>query len=85
MAPFVEPGNLAQVLMAFKGNAQGLPTIPKQLASSIKLTTRHLGYKRRFKLTAIGTRSARQMTFVCDEYGKKPISVETYFKKSEPV
>ncbi|KAF9024374.1 Piwi-domain-containing protein [Hymenopellis radicata] len=34
-----------------------------------------------FQLTAIGTQTARQMTFVCEEYGKKPISVETYFKK----
>lgn len=77
------PGNMAQVLLAFKGNAGGLPTIPRQLAQSIKVSTTHLGYKRRWKLNAIGGRSARTTTFPCEEYKVKAMSIEAYFKRSD--
>ena len=84
MAPFVEPGNMVDVLKSFGRNSMGgMPTLPPALAKSIRFTTTHLGYKRRYRLTAIGTLSARQQTFPCEEYGTQPISVEGFFKRSQ--
>ncbi|SJL06473.1 uncharacterized protein ARMOST_09812 [Armillaria ostoyae] len=81
MAPFVQPGNLADVLDAFSRNSSGgMPTLPKELARSIKVTTTHLGHKRRYKLWEIGRKSARNTTFPCEEFGKKNMSVEEFFK-----
>ncbi|KAG7440908.1 argonaute-like protein [Guyanagaster necrorhizus] len=82
MAPFVEPGNLADVLESFNRNSSGgMPTLPKALARSIKVVTTHLGYKRHYKLWEIGLKSARDTTFPCEEFGKKDMSVKDFFKK----
>ncbi|KAK0452966.1 argonaute-like protein [Desarmillaria tabescens] len=82
MAPFVEPGNLADVLVSFNRNSSGgMPTLPKELARSIKVVTNHLGHKRRYKLWEIGRKSARNTTFPCEEFGKKNMSVEEFFKR----
>ncbi|KAK0452977.1 argonaute-like protein [Desarmillaria tabescens] len=82
MAPFVEPGNLADVLVSFNRNSSGgMPTLPKELARSIKVVTNHLGHKHRYKLWEIGRKSARNTTFPCEEFGKKNMSVEEFFKR----
>ncbi|KIY63007.1 Piwi-domain-containing protein [Cylindrobasidium torrendii FP15055 ss-10] len=82
MAPFVEPGNLADVLIAFSRNSGGGNIrLPPHLAKSIKVTTNYLGYKRKQKLAEIGRLSAKKTTFKCDEYGPNPISVEQFFKR----
>lgn len=57
-----------------------MPTLPKALAKSMKVRTQHLGRKKPIK--AIGTTSARNTFFDCQELGGK-VSVEEYFKKSE--
>ena len=81
MTAFIEPGNLADRLMAFNQNTRGaMPTLPKAMAKSITVKARHLGYKK--KLHAIGTTSARNTYFDCEEFGGK-ISVEHYFLKSQ--
>ncbi|KAL0569367.1 hypothetical protein V5O48_012602 [Marasmius crinis-equi] len=81
MAAFLDlPDDMAKALMAFNRNAQGaMPTLPPNLVRSIKVTTTYLGYKKRSKVYAIGTTSARNTFFPHDKYGK--ISVENYFKK----
>ncbi|KAK7039451.1 protein argonaute 1B [Favolaschia claudopus] len=81
MTAFVQPGNLADALLAFGRNTHGaLPNLPKPLAKSIKVTTKHLGYKMRKPIKNIPSRSAADTTFDCEEFGGR-ISVETYFLK----
>ncbi|KAJ7915685.1 argonaute-like protein [Mycena leptocephala] len=81
MTAFVEPGNLADALLAFSRNSRGaMPTLPKAFAKSIKVTTRHLGFKMRKPIKAIASTSARNTFFNCEEFGGK-ISVENYFAK----
>lgn len=77
---FVEPGNLADALMAFGRNSKGaMPNLPKALAKSIKVTTKHLHHRKPIK--TIGTTSARNTFFDCEELGGR-VSVEKYFLKS---
>ncbi|KAJ7152964.1 argonaute-like protein [Mycena filopes] len=80
MTAFVQPGNLADALRAFSQNSRGaMPTLPKALAKSIKLTTHYLGYKKRKAIKAIAPTSARNTFFEQD--GKK-VSVENYFLRA---
>ncbi|KAF9530114.1 argonaute-like protein [Crepidotus variabilis] len=79
MTAFVNPGNLADRLNEFNQNSRGaMPTLPKAMVKSIRVKTLHLGYKK--KLFAIGTTSARNTFFDCEELGGKT-SVEQYFVK----
>lgn len=81
MTAFIEPGNLADRIMSFSQASRGaMPTLPKAMIKSINIRVQHLGYKR--KLQAIGTTSARNTYFDCEEFGGK-ISVEQYFLKSK--
>jgi eukaryotic translation initiation factor 2C len=83
MTAFVEPGNVADALLAFSRNSKGaMPTLPKSMAKSAKVTTMHLGYKVRKPINKVATTSARNTFFNCEEFGGR-ISVENYFKKSE--
>ena len=80
MTAFIEPGNLADRLRMFAQSSRGaMPTIPKAMMKSITVRVKHLGYKK--KLHAVGTTSARNTYFDCEEFGGK-ISVEQYFLKS---
>ncbi|KAK0467814.1 argonaute-like protein [Desarmillaria tabescens] len=82
MAPFVKPGNLADVLELFnRDSLGGMPTLPKGLARSIKVVTTYLGHKRRYKLWDIGHKSAQNTTFPCEEFEKNDMSIEEFFKK----
>ncbi|KAJ7688957.1 Piwi domain-containing protein [Mycena rosella] len=81
MTAFIEPGNLAEALLAFNRNSRGaMPTLPKAFAKSIKVTTTHLGFKMRKPIKAIASTSARNTFFDCEEFGGK-ISVENYFSR----
>ncbi|KAF9267138.1 argonaute-like protein [Marasmius fiardii PR-910] len=84
MAAFIDiPDNMVDALLAFSRRTQGaMPTLPPHLVRSITVTTKYLGYKKRSKVYAIGTTSARNTFFPHDKYGK--ISVENYFKKVYP-
>ncbi|KAF9467546.1 argonaute-like protein [Collybia nuda] len=76
---FVEPGNLADALLAFGRNSKGaLPNLPEALVRSLKVRTQHLHHTKLVK--AIGNKSARQTTFNCEELGGK-VTVEQYFLK----
>ncbi|KAK7436871.1 hypothetical protein VKT23_018893 [Stygiomarasmius scandens] len=78
MTAFVEPGNLADIIMKFATRSGW--AVPAQLVDNIKVTTTHLGYKRRYKLKAVATTSARKTLFYYDKE-KRRISVEDYFNK----
>lgn len=81
MTAFVVPGNLADRLNEFRqGSRGGMPTLPKGMSKNLKVKTLHLGHKR--KLAAIGTTSARNTFFDCEELGGR-VSVEHYFTKSK--
>jgi len=81
MTAFIEPGNLADRLKSFNQSSRGaMPTLPKAMIKSISVRAKHLGYKK--KLFAIGTTSARNTYFDCEEFNGK-ISVEQYFLKSK--
>ncbi|KAJ8516713.1 hypothetical protein ONZ45_g6006 [Pleurotus djamor] len=80
MTAFYSPGNMVDVLNAFKGRGQGLPNLPRTFARGIKVTTTHLGHKRKKPLKGIGSRTARKEIFECQELGGR-VSVEQYFKR----
>ncbi|KAJ7235089.1 ribonuclease H-like domain-containing protein [Mycena haematopus] len=81
MTAFIEPGNLSDALLAFQRNTHGaMPTLPRGLAKSVKVTTNHLGSKRRKSIRAFASTSASNTFFNCEEFGGR-ISVEKYFLK----
>ncbi|KAJ6632516.1 Piwi-domain-containing protein [Mycena sp. CBHHK59/15] len=81
MTAFIEPGNLADALLAFSRDSRGaMPNLPKATACSIKVTTKHLGFKMRKPIKMIASTSARNTYFDCAEFGGR-ISVEQYFAK----
>ncbi|KAJ7186894.1 argonaute-like protein [Mycena filopes] len=80
VAAFVEPGNLADALMAFNRNSYGaMPTLPEALARSIRLTMRHRPYIKRKPIRAIATTSARNTFF---QQNGRNVSVENYFDRA---
>ncbi|KAJ7471966.1 argonaute-like protein [Mycena latifolia] len=82
MTAFIAPGNLADALLAFgRGSRGAMPTLPKAIAKSVKVTTKHLGYKMRKPIKAIASTSARNTFFDCAEFGGGKISVENYFSR----
>lgn len=78
MTAFIEPGNLADRLLQFRKDSSTMPTLPKAMVRSIRVRTLHL--KHRKKLNDIGTTSARNTFFNCEEFGGR-ISVENFFKR----
>ncbi|KAJ3494420.1 hypothetical protein NLJ89_g10812 [Agrocybe chaxingu] len=83
MTAFIEPGNLAQRLMDFNRHSRGaMPTLPPSMVKSIRVRTKHLGHTK--KLLAIGSKSARNEFFNCEELGGK-VSVEQYFERKHKI
>ena len=72
-AAFMEPRNLAQVLLE-------VGTFPPDALGSIKVRTKHLGHKK--KLIKMGAKSARNEIIRVDS---KRMSVEQYFKQSKSI
>ena len=77
---FMEPRNLAEVLLEVRAKHGSLPRLPSSVVGSIRVTTRHLGHKK--KLFAIGTNTARDQQITVD--GEK-MSVEEFFKQSKSI
>jgi len=73
---FIEPRNLAEVLLEVKTKHGTMPRLPSSVVGSIRVKTRHLGHKK--KLFAIGTNTARNQQITVD--GER-ISVEEFFKR----
>jgi eukaryotic translation initiation factor 2C len=79
MTAFVEACNLADALRDFQRQSRGaMPTLPNSM-KKIKVKTQHLGHKK--AIFKVGTLSARDMKFPCEELGGT-VSVEQYFLKS---
>ena len=79
MSAFHEPQrNLADAYKDFMNRSKG--AVPNFLTDKVKVTTTHLGYKKKKKIIGVGA-SAQKQTFDCSEYGGV-ISVQTYFSKS---
>lgn len=77
MTAFVEPCNLADALRDFHRHSGAMPTLPNSM-KKIKIRTQHLGYKK--AIYRVGTTSARNTKFQCDELGGI-VTVEQYFSK----
>lgn len=82
MTAFVQPGNLADVMQAYIQQSRGANlTLPREWFKRIKVMSTHLGYKRRYTLTGVGTQSARKTFFESEKHGR--ISIEQYFLKGK--
>ncbi|EIN06816.1 argonaute-like protein [Punctularia strigosozonata HHB-11173 SS5] len=79
MTAFYEPSNLADAIMAFNRQSRG--GMPKAFKDKLRVRTLHLGHKKPVK--AIGTKSASQTFFNCEELGGR-ISVADYFRRKYP-
>ncbi|ESK93551.1 argonaute-like protein [Moniliophthora roreri MCA 2997] len=75
------PDNMVTALRQFNSNSRGaIPSLPQNLSRNLKVTTRYLGYKKRFKVQDIASTSARRTFFRHEDWGR--ISVEDYFKRA---
>ena len=73
---------------AFYIPSEHLSDIMERLGSSsaqflkrVRVTTKHLGYPRKFSIKGFSRNNARDETFDCEELGGK-INIEQYFLKS---
>lgn len=81
MTAFHHPGSLADAVEAFGRGSFG--AIPREFMHKVKVTTRHLGYRRKYTIKRVaGGLTAASHKFKCDEFGGGTISVEQYFKRS---
>ncbi|KAG1880920.1 Piwi domain-containing protein [Suillus subluteus] len=81
MTAFYKPGNLADAIIDFNRSSNG--AMLQRFTQKLKVTTSHLGYKKKKPIKKIMSTTARQTTFQCEEYNGK-ISVEEYFKRKYP-
>ena len=81
MTAFYTPGNLAEAMLAFR--RQSNDGMPQSFAENLRVTTKHLGYTRKYMIHRIMTsKTARAERFDCAELGGK-VTVEEFFKRSE--
>ena len=81
MTAFYTPGNLAQAMDAFQSQTGG--AMPSYFAERLKISTKHLGYTRKYTIHKVMTSlTARSHRFDCQEMGGQ-VTVEQYFKKSK--
>ena len=77
---FYKAGNLADAMIEFlQGGGGRLAPFVK----GVRVSTSHLGFRKKKTIKRIGDKSARQQTFICEEFGNATISVEQYFQRSE--
>jgi hypothetical protein len=79
MSAFYEPGKLADALRAFLMGS--FDAIPREFMRKVKVSTRHLGYKRVMTINRVVSSSASRQTFNCEEFGGR-ISIKDYFLRS---
>ncbi|KAL5479122.1 hypothetical protein ACEPAI_2410 [Sanghuangporus weigelae] len=79
MSAFCVPyARLSDVILEFQARSRG--AIPRELEGRVRVTTTHLGYRKKNPIKALGPQSARKTMFQCDEPDGK-ISVEQYFQR----
>ena len=80
MTAFYTPGRLADAMDAFQRRSRG--GMPNSFADKLKVSTKHLGFTRKFTIHRImNGKTARKESFHCEEFGGK-ITVENFFKRS---
>lgn len=76
---FYRAGNLAEAMLEFlQGGGGRLSGFVK----GIRIQTTHMGHRSKRTIKRIGEKSARQQSFICEEYGNAAITVEQYFLRS---
>jgi hypothetical protein len=78
MSAFYEPGKLSDALRSFL--VSSFDAIPREFMRKVKVSTRHLGYKRVMTIQRVVSSSASRQTFNCQEFGGQ-ISIKDYFFK----
>ncbi|KAH9987974.1 Piwi-domain-containing protein [Russula vinacea] len=76
MSAFYEPGKLSDALRSFL--VSSFDAIPREFMRKVKVSTRHLGYKRVMTIQRVVSSSASRQTFNCQEFGGH-ISIKDYF------
>ncbi|KAI0065147.1 Piwi-domain-containing protein [Artomyces pyxidatus] len=76
MTAFHEPGNLAEAMQGFDRASIGAAA--QEYMARVKVSTRHLGYKRVKTVFKVGNKTASQQMFPCEEFGGQ-ISVKDFF------
>ncbi|EJD00490.1 Piwi-domain-containing protein [Fomitiporia mediterranea MF3/22] len=76
---YIPHSKLSDAILEFQRRSRGAGA-PRNLDGGVRVTTTHLGYRKKNKLAGFGPHSARKTIFQCDEYGGK-ISVEQYFQR----
>ena len=80
MSPFFTPyARLSDAYLRFQQESRGAN--PRAFYRKVRVTTSHLGYRKRSSIKAFGDSSASRTFFQCDELGGK-VSVAQYFQKS---
>ena len=79
MSAFYEPGKLSDALRSFL--VSSFDAIPREFMRKVKVSTRHLGYKRVMTIQRVVSSSASRQTFNCQEFGGQ-ISIKDYFLRS---
>lgn len=82
MSAFYVPNSkLSDAMLTFQRESRGASN-PNEFYKKIRITTSHLGYRRRSGIKAFGPHTARRTMFQCDEMGGR-VSVEQYFQHSK--
>lgn len=80
MTAFYLPGNLGEAMLAFLRQSRG--GMPHAFADKLKVSTKHLGFTRKYTIHRIMTNTtARKEKFNCAELGGM-VTVEDFFKRS---
>lgn len=77
---FYKAGNLAKSMLEFLDGGGGRLN---GFVTGLRVETLHLGHRNKKTIKRVGELSARQQTFICEEYGNASITVEQYFLRSE--
>lgn len=80
MSAFYTPGKLDEAMLAFQRESAG--GMPQSFANRLKVSTKHLGYTRKYTIFRIMTgKTAQNERFNCDELNGV-VSVESYYQRS---
>ncbi|KAH8113207.1 Piwi-domain-containing protein [Phellopilus nigrolimitatus] len=80
MGAFYVPNvRLSDAMIKYQQTSYGASN-PQSFYRRVRVTTKHLGYRRKSGIKAFGSQSARKTVFQCDELGGM-VSVEQYFQR----
>ncbi|KAH8109520.1 Piwi-domain-containing protein [Phellopilus nigrolimitatus] len=76
---YVPNARLSDAMVKYQQTSYGASN-PQRFYRRVKVTTKHLGYRKQVGIKAFGTQSAKKTVFQCDELGGM-VSVEQYFQR----